>query len=300
MVRRIRGLPTQPLSFENSPAVGRITISSPAILRSLADFNPGKKYCDRLKPFNFLLTCHVKPFGHPLGIDPRRFRLIAQYVPDPQQWLEMFWIDQYSGKRHRIITAGHHGTRKTARVKTYGDVIREYEFHPESKCADAKREPCTKQTVGLLQRRHVRIDQVAYIGKESNSLEDVESGLIHSEQNIYTEYSDPRRDEWATKIVPALQKVSLATLEKQTGMSRRMLIYARTGQRRPHSTNQNLLIAVARQLGIIRTYTPPPTTGISKNRVATRPTRRVGVTLFPKKYAHKRNQHFTPIRPFQS
>jgi hypothetical protein len=214
-VRRARGLPTQHLSFQNSPAVGRVTVSSSGIWRSLADFNAGKNYGNQIKPFNFLLTCHVKPFGHPLGIDPERFHLISQYVPDPQQWLEMFWIDQYSGKRYRITTAGHHGSRQTARVKTYGDVIREYEFHPESKCADSNGEPCKKQTIGLLQRRHVRIDQIKYIGKESNSLEDVESNLVHSEQNVYTEYSDPRRDEWQTKIVPALKKISLSVLEKR-------------------------------------------------------------------------------------
>jgi hypothetical protein len=251
MVHRARGLPTPRVTFEDSPAVGRVTISSPAILRSLADFNAGKKYCDRLKPFNFLLTCHVKQLGHPLGIDPARFHLIAHYLPDPQQWLEMFWIDQYSGKRYRITTAGRHGKRKTARVKTYGDVIREYEFHPESKCADAKGEPCTKQTVGLLQRRYVRIDQVKYIGKESNSLEDVESGLIHSEQNVYTEYPDPRRDEWQTKIMPALRRISLAILERKSCLSRRTLIDARTGRRRPHPKNQKLLATLVRKFGLV-------------------------------------------------
>jgi hypothetical protein len=245
MVRRARGLPTQHLSFENLPAVGRITISSPAILRSLADFNAGKKYCDRLKPFNFLLTCHVKQFGHPLGIDPERFHLISLYVPDPQQWLEMSWIDQYSGKYYRITTAGHHGTRKTARVKTYGDVIREYEFHPESKCADAHGEPCKKQTTGLLQRRNVRIGHVKYIGKESNSLEDVESGLIHSEPTVYTEYPDPRRDDWETKIRPLLKQVRLSVLQEKTGLSRRMLIDARTGRRKPHRKNIQLLTKIA-------------------------------------------------------
>jgi len=248
MVRRVLGLPTQPRSFENSPAVGRVTVSSPGIWRPLADFNAGKNYCNQLKPFNFLLTCHVKQFGYPLGADPERFHLIAPYTSIPKQWLEMLWIDQYSGKRYRITTAGHHGTRGTARVKTYGDVIREYEFHPESKCADATGEPCNKQTIGLLQRRHVRIEQIKYIGKESNSLESVESGLAHSEQNVYTEYPDPRRDEWETKTRPLLRQVALSVLQRETGLSRRMLVDARTGRRRPHDRNQKLLEALVSRL----------------------------------------------------
>jgi hypothetical protein len=77
-----------------------------------------------------------------------------------------------------------------------------------------------KQTIGLLQRRHVRIEQVKAIGKESNSLEEVESGLMHSELSVYTLYEDPRRDEWQTKMVPALQAISLRKLQAKTGLSR--------------------------------------------------------------------------------
>jgi hypothetical protein len=51
----------------------------------------------------------------------------------------------------------------------------------------------------LLRRRHVHIDLINYIGKESNSLEAVEAGLIHSEHAAYTEYRDERRDEWQIK-----------------------------------------------------------------------------------------------------
>jgi len=250
MIHRALDFPTAKLDFDRLPAVGRITISSPAVLRPLEDFNAGKKYKDQIKPFNFLLTCHVKRFGHPLGVKPEHFHLIIPYDQDPSHWLETPWIDQYSGKKFRITTSGHHGTRQAARVKTYGELVREYEFHPESKCADAFGQTCTKQTIGLLQRRHVRIDLIKYIGKESNSLEDVESGLIHSEQNVYTEYPDPQRDEWQTKIVPTLKAIKLSTLEKESGLSRRMLIKARTGRVRPHRNNQELLSAIAKKFGL--------------------------------------------------
>ncbi len=49
-------------------------------------------------------------------------------------------------------------TRQIARVKSYGDVLEEYEFHEEAKCADASGAPCGKQSVGLLLRRHVAIE----------------------------------------------------------------------------------------------------------------------------------------------
>jgi hypothetical protein len=220
-------------------------------MKPLRKLNEGKQYPDQIKPFNFLLTCHVRPLGHPPGVDPARFHLISPYEKDPRQWLKKSWIDQYSGKEYRITTVGPHGDRLTARVKTYGNVLLEYEYHPESKCADANGNTCSKQTIGLLQRRHVRIEQIKYIGKESNSLEEVESGLRHSEESVYTEYPDPRRDEWQAKIVPALREPSLRQLQEETGLSRRMLIKARSGKVRPHRKNRELLLAILRRLGLL-------------------------------------------------
>jgi hypothetical protein len=37
------------------------------------------------------------------------------------------------------------------------------------------------------------------IGKESNSLENVDEGMVHSEQSVYTEYADPKRSEWVNQ-----------------------------------------------------------------------------------------------------
>jgi hypothetical protein len=228
-----------------------VTITSPKKMRSLAKLNLGKKYGDRLKPFNFLLSCHVKQFGHPPGIDPEKFHLVAPYESDPTRWVEMPWIDQYTGKHYQITTEGFHGSRFVARVKTYGDVLREYEFHPGSKSADAKGKPSGRQTIGLLQRRHIRVGQIIYIGKESNSLEEIESGTIHSAQSVYTEYPDPRRDEWQTKIVPALKKLPIAAIMHLSGKSRSMLVRALAGRSRPRPKNRQLLASIVHRLGML-------------------------------------------------
>jgi hypothetical protein len=244
-------LPTEPLSFEHFPAVGRVAITNPKVMRSLAKLNLGKKYGERLKPFNFLLSCHVKQFGHPLGVDPERFHLVAPYEVDPSRWLEMPWIDQYTGKRYRITTEGFHGTRLVARVKTYGDVLREYAFHPGSKSADAQGKASGRQTIGLLQRRHIQVGQIIYIGKESNKLEEIEAGTIHSAQNVYTEYPDPRRDEWETKVLPALRKFPVGVLRKLTNKSRSMLTRTLAGRSRPRPINQMLLKSALRRIGML-------------------------------------------------
>ncbi len=253
IVRKSLGLKVKNLPFEYLPAIGRITVSSPMLMRCLESLNRGKPYSEQIKPFNFLQTCHVSPFGHPDGVDPEKYHLVSPYDPDPRKWLEKEWIDQYSGKRFRITTQGHYGSRQIARVKTYGDVITEYEFHPESKCADALANPCDRQTIGLLQRRHVKIDQIKCIGKESNSLENVDEGMVHSEQNVYTEYADPKRSEWINKIQPALKKPPLSVLVKECGtrLSRREIIELRAGRSRPHRKTQELLASILKKLGFL-------------------------------------------------
>ena len=248
IVRRSLALATEPLPFADRVALGQITVSSPEVLRPLAKLNAGKPYAQQIKPFNFILSCHVAPFGHPIGADPERFHLIAPYETDPRKWLALPWIDQYSGKQYRISTTLATGTRSIARVKSYGDVLEEYEFHEEAKCADASGSPCGKQTVGLLQRRHVRIEWPPhFIGKESNKFEEVEEGSVPDAGDVYTEYPNPRRDaEGWDRIVAKLKSMSKCErqeLAKQAGLSPTTIEYARRG-RMPHTANRRKLVSI--------------------------------------------------------
>ncbi len=244
-------LPIDSLAFDDLPATGRVSVGSPAIMRCFLAFNAGKPYANQIKPFNFILTCQVRQLGHPNGAEPERFHLIAAYSGEPKRWIDSDWIDQYTGNLYRVTTKGHHGTRDAARVKTYGEILREYEFHPEAKCADAEGNTCERPTVGLLQRRHIRMDRIKYIGKESNSLEDVEAGLIHSAENVYTEYCDPKRDEWTTKILPVLKKTPLSVLIRETGFSRRALISLRVEDSRPRQKSWERIAITLRRLGLV-------------------------------------------------
>lgn len=68
IVRRALGLSAKRLSFGTLPAIGRLTVSSPTLWQPFERFNRGKPFSRQVKPFNFLITSHVRPFGHPAGI----------------------------------------------------------------------------------------------------------------------------------------------------------------------------------------------------------------------------------------
>jgi hypothetical protein len=79
IVRKSLGLRIKELEFAHLPAIGRTTVSSPALMKCFESLNAGKHYSEQIKPFNFLQTCHVSPFGHPAGVDPEKFHLVTPY-----------------------------------------------------------------------------------------------------------------------------------------------------------------------------------------------------------------------------
>jgi len=98
---------------------------------------------------------------------------------------------------------------------------------------------------------HVRVERIIYIGKESNRLEEIEAGIIHSPESVYTEYPDPNRDEWRTKILPLLKNIPVAARMRVSGRSRSMLVRAMAGRSRPRKRNQQLLKSILHRLGVI-------------------------------------------------
>ena len=77
--------------------------------------------------------------------------------------------------------------------------------------------------------------------------------MVHSEQNVYTEYADPKLSEWTTKIQPALNKPKLKVLVEacEKKPCRRELIELRAGRSKPHRKTQELLSSILRKHGLL-------------------------------------------------
>lgn len=258
---RDASLPT----WANRPAVARITASSPVVLRPFRHLNQGRPYAEQIKPFNFLLAVHVAPFGLPDGIEADRFQLVAPFAKDPGRWLEMDWYTLYPCSRRQLhdsvvdegtpLPAGtpfriHAGgglevvNGASARVKTIRDVITEYRHHPEPKSLGPDGQPCGRSTRGLLRRRPVavRTGSIRYIGKESNRLEDVQSGLVHDRTEVLTEYPDPAQDPWVHRDLPELRNIGPAELRRRTGVPLSTIKHVLAG-RHPSAANRGRLAA---------------------------------------------------------
>lgn len=232
------GLQCQEPAWLDRPALSRLTVSSPELLKPFADLNAGKSYPDQVKPFNFLLVGHVCKFGYPVGVDPSRFQLIAPYESDAANWAQLPWFDRYSGARIKVSTTEAGDNSHKARLQSLRDVIGEFQTHPEAKSAGVDGLVCSRRTVGLLSRRKVRETYVTHVGKEANKLEEVQAGFEQDPDVIYTEYHRPQVDRWTAEIVPQLQTSNLQELAAETGLTTRQLQTLAKGVARPHPQNQ--------------------------------------------------------------
>lgn len=171
--------------------MSRSTASSPQVLRPVTGTR-ATTYEDGPKPFNFIVSPHVMPLGHPVGVDPEHFHLIAPYTCDARQWSKLRWTDIYSGESFAVTTRNQGMSERTARVQSYRDVVARYRIHPESKSLGPDGLPCGRRTTGLLRRRPVVLGELDHIGKETNRLEDAEQGMVHDWAEVQLVFREPR------------------------------------------------------------------------------------------------------------
>ena len=151
-------------------------------------------------------------------------------------------MDIYSGKVFAITGFGE-SMPDLARIKTYRDVLDEYRVHIEAKSLGSDGQVCKRFTRGLLLRRPVLAVLITYIGKESNKLEQVQNGIIHSLDLAIDEYED--RSLFGKIIVLVLCQIPLKKLEEESGLDRRTLQRIRSGGSTPIPKNRQMIAAIA-------------------------------------------------------
>jgi hypothetical protein len=244
LLREELGLPHVWPAWLDRPALSRLTISSPQLLKPFTNLNAGKTWPNQVKPFNFLLVGHVRPFGYPAGVDPTRFQLVAPYESDASKWLRLPWLDRYSGTRIAVSTAEVIHDSHKARLQTFRDVIGEFRTHPEAKSLGPDGKPCGRHTQGLLRRRVVQETYVSHVGKEANKLEEVEAGLEHPADVVYNEYDRPMTMHWDTDMLPLLKQCPVQRLADATGLSTRSIKAIRNGHAQPRARNREQLARI--------------------------------------------------------
>jgi hypothetical protein len=103
--------------------------------------------------------------------------------------------------------------------------------------------PC--ETGGLLRRRPVAALSLTHVGTESNRLEEVEAGLVHDPDEIYTEYEDPAHAPWRSLVVPVLRQMPRRLIMEGRGLARRTITAVRNSHGVPHPQTREALTHLA-------------------------------------------------------
>jgi hypothetical protein len=242
IVNTALGYPAAPLPYTDLPAVGRISISSPHVLRPFSKAQKDMPYRQRIRPTNFLLSSSIVRFGEPARTSRSELHLIRPFTDQPSLWMEDSWIDLHSGQAYQV-TLTDPAPAHVARIKSFADVLGEFMAHPEHKSADALGKPCGPVTRGLLYRRRIRRERTVMIGKEANRIEDMHNRLIHRWDDATTEYRYADADRWNIEVLPLLKAIPGNFLAEATGVSVRAIRAIRNGHTRPKATTESRLLA---------------------------------------------------------
>jgi hypothetical protein len=207
----------------------RIAITTPNVMAVLRRLNR-----DQARPYNFALSPVIANLsGTPVT-------LLGPFEKNAARWTKMSYINIHDGKTHTLRPP-----TIPVIAQTFETVFSQYVRHPEYKSLAPDGSLCKADSHGLLRRYPVTAAEFHLIGKET------ERGWEQAE-DISTLLPSLKRYERNSHIANEslrehLQKVSLKTLRRETGLSRHTILRARQGKR-IHARSQQLLTVAVRKI----------------------------------------------------
>jgi len=187
--------------FENKIAVSQITISKPSILNRFKKMNANKPFNKKIKPFNFMLIGSEKNGIIPCLPYDKDITGI-QYKPFVD-----YKTDTASDKLPLPSDAYWH---------TLEDVLTQYVRHNDNKF--------DYDNQGIAHRKHIIVDKIRYIGKESNNLEDNLTGLENPDYLEYTKDHEIVKSNGFTDWILSIKPKDVV----DSGISQRALYYQKS------------------------------------------------------------------------
>ena len=237
----------------NRPAMIAYTATTPNQLSWFDTYNNPKPYATRVRPFGFYQAPILADDGLPVGQHPDRFRLVCPYTKDQRQWGKRRYTNIYGPDQRSYAISTSLRTDTIARVTSYRELALDYVRHPEPKSLGPDGKPCSEPTRGELQPRHLRVDDLVHIGKESNEYDQL--GLS-SDDEVTTRYENAHHDQWATFVRPVLEHSARKTIAELTGLSPRAINDHIAGRAQPQP---DTLERLTRAAATLAPPTPPKT-----------------------------------------
>jgi hypothetical protein len=196
------------LWFDDLPAVMRVRITTPMVMKALRKLDP-----NAARPFNFamspILTEHIA-----------NCTLITRFNKNPETWATQEYTEIHSGKAVKL-NGKHEG--RILKPQTLRNVLWRHFLHPEDKSLSADGQPCKSHTRGLLIRRPIRamtpfvfmgkeIERKAQEGEDISAIENRGPVKYQANRTRNTHAADPG-------LVSRAKRFSLRQIMRESGLS---------------------------------------------------------------------------------
>ncbi len=160
LLRKELGLPTKEPLWLDLPAMMRMTLNSPLVMRN--------RRPDWLSPFGFFLVPLISELGgYPAGYNRSNFKYIVPYTSDRSKWKTLTGINLCHGLEHHMEMT-QNAKQDTVVPESFRTILRLYCSHPESKSLAPDMNPCAADTRGLLKRASIEASRIIPVGKETD------------------------------------------------------------------------------------------------------------------------------------
>ncbi len=176
------------------------------------------------RPYNFLLLPMVDPlygFAFHRKSD-KQVLLVCAYSSKQEEWISLECVNVYDGKKYRMLNC-----RKTNANVPYNVVFPsqfahlaiQYQKHPEAKSLAPDGSACKAETKGLLKRTHVVVEEVRYVGKETDRKWE-EGDEISLLDFSATEYGRKGKVVASEEIKAAIKTIGINRCARESGFHR--------------------------------------------------------------------------------
>jgi len=225
----------RPLWFDNLPAMMRVRVTTPKVLRALRKRDPGAA-----KPYNFAHS--------PILVQPvPDCTLVAPASKDSSQWLTRDYTEIHSGE---TVKLGSEYNGKALTPQTLAGIIWRHYLHPEDKSLSPDGEPCEAYTRGLLLRRPIQaMTPFNFIGKEIERRTQEGEDLILLENTSPIQYrprQTPRTRAADPRLIERARHLGLRKLMRESGTSQHAVERFLRNERVHPATRKRLQQAIER------------------------------------------------------
>ena len=152
--------------------------------------------------------------------------LVCPFSSNQNEWLSLDCVNVHDGKNYRMLNC-----RKTNGDTPYNVVfpsqfahlLFQYQQHPEAKSLAPDGNPCAAETQGLLQRAHINVGELRYVGKETDRKWE-EGDEISVLEFAATEYGRKGRVIASEEIKLAIQEIGINKCARESGFDRKNFI----------------------------------------------------------------------------